>query len=51
MMGSNDFYPEEKPVRPVKVSGFWMDKFQVTNRDFERFVKETGYVTHAERDP
>ncbi len=51
MMGSNDFYPEEKPVRPVKVSGFWVDKFQVTNRDFERFVKETGYVTYAERDP
>lgn len=50
-MGSNDFYPEEKPERPVKVRGFWMDQFQVTNRDFERFVKETGYVTYSERDP
>lgn len=51
IMGSNDFYPEEKPERPSKVRGFWMDQFQVTNRDFERFVKETGYVTYSEKQP
>jgi formylglycine-generating enzyme len=49
LMGSDDFYPEEEPVHPVKVSGFWMDVATVTNADFERFVRDTGYVTVAER--
>lgn len=50
-MGSNDFYPEEAPAHRVTVRGFWMDRYQVTNRDFARFVNETGYVTVAERAP
>jgi formylglycine-generating enzyme required for sulfatase activity len=25
LMGSADFYPEERPVRRVEVDGFWMD--------------------------
>jgi formylglycine-generating enzyme required for sulfatase activity len=33
------------------VDGFWMDKTEVTNEQFERFVKATGYVTIAERVP
>jgi sulfatase modifying factor 1 len=24
-MGSEDFYPEEAPVRRVRVDGFWLD--------------------------
>jgi len=27
MMGSDKFYPEEKPVHKVTVHGFWMDKY------------------------
>ncbi|MBC7972351.1 MAG: formylglycine-generating enzyme family protein [Verrucomicrobia bacterium] len=50
-MGSNHHYPEEAPAHPVTVSGFWMDQYAVTNRQFQRFVKETGYVTVAERSP
>jgi formylglycine-generating enzyme len=50
-MGSNDFYPEERPVRPVHVPGFWIDQRPVTTIDFRRFVKATGYVTIAERAP
>jgi sulfatase modifying factor 1 len=50
-MGSNDHYPEEAPVHEVTVDGFWMDRFQVTNAQFRRFVKETGYVTVAEIAP
>jgi formylglycine-generating enzyme required for sulfatase activity len=50
-MGSNDHYPEEKPVHEVTVGGFWMDRFTVTNADFSRFVEETGHVTFAERPP
>ena len=49
LMGSDRFYPEEAPAHRVKVSGFHMDRFTVTNRDFERFVAATGHVTLAER--
>src|SRR5512132_1133233 len=50
-MGSNDFYPEERPVHEVGVDGFWMDEHPVTVAEFRRFVKATGYVTWAERPP
>jgi sulfatase modifying factor 1 len=50
-MGSNDFYPEERPVRTVVVDGLWIDDRPVTNLEFGRFVKATGYVTVAERPP
>jgi len=50
-MGSGDFYPEERPVRKVTVSDFWIDCYEVTNDQFAQFVTETGYVTLAERAP
>lgn len=49
LMGSEAFYPEERPVHPVAVAGFLIDERPVTVRQFRRFVKETGYVTLAER--
>jgi formylglycine-generating enzyme required for sulfatase activity len=49
LMGSEDFYPEERPVRRVEVEGFWMDEAPVTAGEYRRFVRETGYVTVAER--
>jgi formylglycine-generating enzyme len=49
LMGSEDFYPEERPVRRVPVGGFWMDPHPVTVAEFRRFVKATGHVTIAER--
>ena len=48
-MGSDEFYPEERPVHDVAVDGFWMDDHQVTVAEFRRFVKATGHVTVAER--
>jgi sulfatase modifying factor 1 len=48
-MGSDAFYPEERPVRHVVVEGFWMDEHPVTVAEFRRFVKATGHVTVAER--
>jgi sulfatase modifying factor 1 len=48
-MGSEDFYPEERPVRRVAVDGFWMDARAVTATQFRRFIRDTGYVTVAER--
>lgn len=51
LMGSNVFYREERPVRPMTVSEFWIDTHPVTNAQFEAFVTETGYVTYSERVP
>ena len=42
-------YPEESPVRQVRVAGFWLDRTEVTNDEFAAFVKESAYVTVAER--
>jgi formylglycine-generating enzyme required for sulfatase activity len=50
-MGSEDFYPEERPVREVKVAGYWIDRHPVTVAEFRRFVADTGYTTWAERTP
>ena len=41
--------PDAEPVHLVRVDGFWMDATPVTNAQFARFVRETGYVTVAER--
>jgi len=49
LMGSDKHYPEEAPAHNVKVGAFWMDSRTVTNREFKKFVDETGYVTLAER--
>jgi formylglycine-generating enzyme required for sulfatase activity len=48
-MGSEEFYVEERPVHEVAVSGFWIDRYPVTNEQFARFVAETSYLTLAER--
>ena len=42
---------DSKPIHRVYVDGFWMDKTEVTNQEFARFVKATAYVTVAERAP
>ena len=50
-MGSETFYPEEAPLRRVKVDAFWIDEAPVTNAQFAAFVSATGYVTVAEVPP
>jgi sulfatase modifying factor 1 len=42
---------DSRPIHRVYVDGFWMDKTDVTNAEFARFVKATNYVTVAERKP
>jgi formylglycine-generating enzyme required for sulfatase activity len=49
VMGSDHHYPEEAPTHRVSVDGLWMDTTAVTNADFAAFVRETSYVTVAER--
>jgi formylglycine-generating enzyme required for sulfatase activity len=51
LFGSTAFYPEEAPVRPAEVGPRWVDETPVTNAAFRRFVKDTGYLTVAEREP
>ena len=42
---------DSRPIHRVYVDGFWMDRTEVTNDQFRRFVDATGYVTVAERVP
>ncbi|HEY3868313.1 MAG TPA: formylglycine-generating enzyme family protein [Actinocrinis sp.] len=51
LMGSDAFYPEERPVREVRGGGFFIDTGPVTVAAFRRFVKATGHTTVAERAP
>jgi sulfatase modifying factor 1 len=53
MMGATDEEgkQDEYPSHKVKVDGFWMDEHEVTNDQFALFIKETGYITTAERKP
>jgi formylglycine-generating enzyme required for sulfatase activity len=46
--GSN-VISDELPLHDVTIKGFWMDKTEVTNEAFARFVEATKYVTVAER--
>jgi formylglycine-generating enzyme required for sulfatase activity len=51
-MGSEDENMRDaRPFHRVVVDGFWMDKTEVTNAEFARFVRATAYVTVAERKP
>jgi formylglycine-generating enzyme len=48
-MGDDDERPEERAAHEVTVDGFWIDRHEVTNAQFARFVEATGYMTVAER--
>ena len=50
-MGSDRQQPEERYTHLVRVDGFWIDRHEVTNAEFAKFVAATGYVTVAERKP
>ena len=50
-MGAEDGQTDEKPVHHVTVGGFWMDKTEVTNEQFEKFTRASGYASIAERKP
>ncbi len=40
--------PDERPVRKVTMSGFWLAKFEVSNAQFIKFIGETKFKTDAE---
>lgn len=49
LMGADEVYAEEGPIRETTVDGFLIDPHEVTNRQFAAFVEATGHVTIAER--
>jgi len=53
LMGANDKEgrTDEYPQHKVQVNAFWIDATEVTNAQFEKFVKATGYITTAEIKP
>jgi formylglycine-generating enzyme required for sulfatase activity len=42
---------DESPAREVCVNGFYIDKYEVTNAQFQQFVDATDYVTDLEKKP
>ncbi|MGI6301330.1 MAG: SUMF1/EgtB/PvdO family nonheme iron enzyme [Verrucomicrobiota bacterium] len=52
-MGSTDSEADsdEKPVHPVELTrGYWFGKYEVTNGDWSRFLRESGYDGAADAD-
>ncbi|XP_073951567.1 formylglycine-generating enzyme [Choristoneura fumiferana] len=50
-LGTDDIMIEtdsEGPLRTVKLETFLIDRFEVSNRDFMKFVSSTNYKTEAE---
>jgi formylglycine-generating enzyme len=47
--GGADPMDDARPIHRVAVRGFWIDKTDVTNAEFARFVRATNYLTLAER--
>ncbi|MEM7329880.1 MAG: formylglycine-generating enzyme family protein [Pseudomonadota bacterium] len=50
-MGAGALYREEGAPRPRRVADFWIDKYEVSNRQFREFVDATGYVSIVEQRP
>ena len=49
-MGSNDGKPDERPVHRVSItSDYWLEKAEVTQAEFEMFIKDSAFRTQAER--
>ncbi len=49
--GGRESMRDSRPIHRVYVDGFWMDQTEVTNAQFRKFVKATGYRTIAEIAP
>lgn len=49
-MGQDGSKPKNGPAHTVDLPAYEIDRFEVTNDEFARFVEETGYVTYAEEN-
>ena len=43
IMGSDDRLRDEKPLHAVYIRAFYIDRFEVTNEDFRKFIYASGY--------
>lgn len=43
--------PDEFPRHQVELSSFYIDIYEVSNKEFKKFIDATGYITTAERKP
>ncbi|NOX42401.1 MAG: formylglycine-generating enzyme family protein [Gammaproteobacteria bacterium] len=43
VMGSNSRLPDEAPEHKVMLNGFWIDKYEVTNFQYKKFIDETKW--------
>jgi len=41
---------DEKPLHEVYLSGYYIDKFEVTNRQYKKFITETGHSAPYVKD-
>ncbi|MEO7599492.1 MAG: formylglycine-generating enzyme family protein [Opitutus sp.] len=49
--GGGETMDDARPLHQVRISGFWMDRTEVTNAEFAKFVAASHYVTLAECTP
>jgi len=49
-MGFEHGYDDERPLHQVQIREFRIDRTEVSNHQFRRFVEATGHLTQAERD-
>ncbi|OQA14691.1 MAG: Serine/threonine-protein kinase pkn1 [bacterium ADurb.Bin363] len=47
-MGSNTGEENEKPVHKVTLDSYYIDKYPVTNAEFDKFIRESGYTGTGE---
>ena len=43
-MGDHINNSADQAVHPVEISGFYIDKYEVTNAQYRRFIEDTGYA-------
>ena len=51
IMGADDGDPEEKPRRVERTDVYWIDKFEVSNAQFAKFLNAVGRVSNEEGRP
>ncbi|HEY3129391.1 MAG TPA: formylglycine-generating enzyme family protein [Acidobacteriota bacterium] len=49
LMGTEHGLPFEGPPHRVTVHSFWIDRYEVTNKEFQQFVEATHYISEAEK--
>jgi formylglycine-generating enzyme required for sulfatase activity len=43
IMGTDDRFKDEKPAHVVYINAFYIDRFEVSNEDYKKFVDSTGH--------